>query len=131
MVLTARWDRATASSAPSAQTSTCCPTAGESTTGPRGYTYGQSSINLGSRVHPYVHPPNSALTNSFMTADKAAASQFAAFTNGATVHHQLGRQPSLENGLPVLDATYSGTPPAFGSPRDDDAAKLSLAPLPP
>ncbi len=96
------------------------------TYGPRGYSYGPtSSINLGSRVHPYMHSSNSALTNSFMSADKAAQ-----YPPGERYghQHQLGRQPSLENGLPTIDTTYtSSTPPAFGSPRDDETGKLALA----
>ena len=42
--------------------------------------------------------------------------------------HQLGRQPSLENGLPSIDAPYSYHNSAYGSPRDDDRFGLALSP---
>jgi hypothetical protein len=35
--------------------------------------------------------------------------------------HQLGRQPSLETGLPTIDTSYSSNPgSAYGSPREED-----------
>ena len=42
-------------------------------------------------------------------------------------NNQLGRQPSMENGLPTIDTTYSSNPAsAYGSPRDEDASRLGL-----
>jgi cleavage and polyadenylation specificity factor subunit 4 len=42
-------------------------------------------------------------------------------------YHHLGRQPSLENGLPTIDTTYSSNPTSvYGSPRDDDANRFGL-----
>ncbi|KAJ0331540.1 hypothetical protein COL5a_002202 [Colletotrichum fioriniae] len=38
----------------------------------------------------------------------------------------LGRQPSLENGLPTIDTTYSHPGSNYGSPRDDDASRFGL-----
>ena len=95
------------------------------------------SINLGSRVKPtaYVHPSNSALTSSFMTAGDAApfpmtGASYIANGDRYAHGHQLGRQPSLENGLPP-DTTYSSNPAsAYGSPRDDESRfSLGLSPV--
>jgi cleavage and polyadenylation specificity factor subunit 4 len=102
--------------------------------GKNGVTIGVSPIALGSRVNPatYHHTSNSALTNSFMRGDPAssvppytAASPYAIPPGGDDRYggaHQLGRQPSLENGLlPTIDTTYSSNPAsAYGSPRDND-----------
>ena len=96
------------------------------------------SINLGSRVNPnaYVHSSNSALTSSFMTAADAAPYPTTGSSYGANgeryAHgHQLGRQPSLESGLPQADVAYSSNPAsAYGSPRDDEPRfGLGLSPV--
>lgn len=104
--------------------------------GRNGLTIGPApAINIGMRVNPSTyHSSNSALTNSFMRADNGAT-----YTSNPTSpyngpvddryshHHQLGRQPSLENGLPTIDTTYSSNPTStYGSPRDDDASRLGL-----
>ncbi|PHH87175.1 hypothetical protein CDD83_9213 [Cordyceps sp. RAO-2017] len=39
-------------------------------------------------------------------------------------HHRLGRQPSLDNGIPAIDMPYTHS--AFDSPRDDDASRLGF-----
>lgn len=36
----------------------------------------------------------------------------------------MGRQPSLENGLPTIDMSYTGS--AYGSPRDEDSNRFGL-----
>ena len=104
--------------------------------GKNGVTFGQppSSMNLGSRINPntYAHSSNSALTNSFLSADNAASYGGAAFHQGGErygAHHQLGRQPSMENGLPTIDGpAYTSNPAsAYGSPRDDDPGRFGLA----
>lgn len=47
---------------------------------------------------------------------------------------QMGRQPSIDNGLPTIDTTYSSNPAsAYGSPRDEDATMrygMGLSPIP-
>ncbi|OIW26287.1 hypothetical protein CONLIGDRAFT_468677 [Coniochaeta ligniaria NRRL 30616] len=100
--------------------------------GKNGVTIGVAPINLGSRVSPatYHHTSNSALTNSFMRGDAVppytAASPYAIPNDDRYVHH-LGRQPSLENGLPTIDTTYSSNPTSvYGSPRDDDSNRFGL-----
>ncbi|KAI7927336.1 hypothetical protein ACKVWC_006201 [Pyricularia oryzae] len=98
--------------------------------GKNGVTIAAAPINLGSRVNPptYPHTSNSALTNSFMrnpdayggpNAYLAPEDQYAA--------HQLGRQPSMENGVPTIDTTYSSNPASmYGSPRDDELNRFGM-----
>lgn len=97
------------------------------------------TINLGSRVNPntYHQSSNSALTNSFMRGVEAPIPLYGAPNPYMPVddryaQHHLGHQPSLENGLPTIDTTYSSNPAsAYGSPRDDEAANrfgLGLSP---
>jgi len=90
-----------------------------------------SPVALGARVNlTAYHPPsNSALTNSFLRAD--AVPPYGATTpfglGEERYSHQLGRQPSMENGLPVIDATYTSNPAsAYGSPRDEDTNRFGL-----
>lgn len=86
-----------------------------------------SPVALGARVNlTTYHPPsNSALTNSFLRAD-AIPSYPAPYGDDRYVH-QLGRQPSMENGLPTIDTTYTSNPTsAYGSPRDEDANRFGL-----
>ncbi|KAL2023340.1 hypothetical protein VTK56DRAFT_3078 [Thermocarpiscus australiensis] len=100
--------------------------------GKNGVTIGAPpGVTLGARVNPTTyHPPsNSALTNSFLRAD--ALQTYPAATPYALqddrYNHQPGRQPSIENGVPTIDTTYSSNPAsAYGSPRDDDASRLGL-----
>lgn len=50
-----------------------------------------------------------------------------AIPTGERYNHQLGRQPSMENGLPTIDTTYSSNPAsAYGSPRDDEASRFGF-----
>ena len=88
-------------------------------------------VALGARVNlTTYHPPsNSALTNSFLRAD-AVPSYTATSPYGPQDErygHQLGRQPSMENGLPTIDTTYTSNPTsAYGSPRDEDTNRFGL-----
>ncbi|KAL8341404.1 hypothetical protein RB601_005606 [Gaeumannomyces tritici] len=92
------------------------------------------TINLGSRVNPntYHQSSNSALTNSFMRGVDAPVSPYGApnpymSADDRYAQHHLGRQPSLENGLPTIDTTYSSNPASvYGSPRDDEASRFGL-----
>ncbi|KAK0714122.1 hypothetical protein B0T26DRAFT_754156 [Lasiosphaeria miniovina] len=99
--------------------------------GKNGVTIGSSPVTLGARLNPttYHTPSNSALTNSFLRADAlppyTATSPYA--LQDDRYSHQLGRQPSLENGLPVIDTTYTSNPAsAYGSPRDEDVNRFGL-----
>ncbi|KAH8895923.1 hypothetical protein GQ53DRAFT_743875 [Thozetella sp. PMI_491] len=97
--------------------------------GKNGVTIGAPAINLGARVNPttYHHSSNSALTNSFMRADNIPAYTATSPYGSEDRYHQLGRQPSLEAGLPTIDTTYSSNPTSvYGSPRDDDAGRFGL-----
>jgi len=109
-------------------------------------TIGASPINLGSRVNPtayhHHHPSNSALTTSFMreagvpayTSAGPYPLPTAADDRYGGALHSLGRQPSMDGGLPTIDTTsYSSHPgSAYGSPRDDESATrfgLGLSPV--
>jgi hypothetical protein len=77
----------------------------------------------------YHHTSNSALTNSFMRGDIPAytATSPYAIPSDDRYGHQLGRQPSLDNGVPTIDTTYSSNPAsAYGSPRDDDTHRFGM-----
>ncbi|TPX12556.1 uncharacterized protein E0L32_000733 [Thyridium curvatum] len=94
-----------------------------------GVTIGNASINLGSRVNPPTFPQSSssALTNSFMRADGVPPYTAANPYGDERFDHQLDRQPSMENGLPTIDTTYSADPTSnYGSPREDDPGRLGL-----
>ncbi|KAI1848431.1 hypothetical protein JX266_005737 [Neoarthrinium moseri] len=98
--------------------------------GKNGITVGQP-LHLGGRTSAGAAAPyntSSALTNSFMKAD--AATPYGNFgypiSPGGDSHHQLDRQPSLENGLPTIDTTYSHTGSQYGSPREEDPTRLGL-----
>lgn len=75
------------------------------------------------------HPSTSALTNGLYRAEGIPpyTPTYTSFQTAADDgHHHLGRQPSLENGLPTIDTPgYSGS--VYGSPRDDDASRYGLA----
>ncbi|KAK4236550.1 hypothetical protein C8A03DRAFT_16824 [Achaetomium macrosporum] len=100
--------------------------------GKNGVTIGAPpGVALGVRVNPttYHQPSNSALTNSFLRADPVPAYPASAAygLQDDPYGQQLGRQPSMENGLPIIDTTYSSNPAsAYGSPRDEDANRLGL-----
>jgi len=90
-----------------------------------------SPVALGARVNlTTYHPPsNSALTNSFLRADGGPPySATTPYGVGEDRYgHQLGRQPSIENGLPTIDTTYTSNPTSvYGSPREEDANRFGL-----
>ncbi|KAL2262609.1 hypothetical protein VTK26DRAFT_743 [Humicola hyalothermophila] len=93
--------------------------------GKNGVTIGAPpGVALGVRVNPttYHQPSNSALTNSFMRADVAYAPSTPYGPQDDRYSHNL-----MDNGLPIIDTTYSSNPPsAYGSPRDEDASRLGL-----
>jgi len=87
-----------------------------------------SPVTLGARVNlTAYHPPsNSALTNSFLRAEVPAYSPYSPADDRYS-HHQLGRQPSMENGLPIIDTTYTSNPTStYGSPRDEDTNRFGM-----
>ena len=94
--------------------------------GKNGVTIGTAPISLGSRINPttYHQSSNSALTNSFMRAEGVPSPY--ALPSDERYGHQLGRQPSLENGLPTIDTTYSHPGSAYGSPRDEETNRFGL-----
>ncbi|KAF3763996.1 hypothetical protein M406DRAFT_227591, partial [Cryphonectria parasitica EP155] len=76
-------------------------------------------INFGNRLNPlaYGHSSNSALTNSFMRAE--AVPPYTSYANATDdrYNHGLGRQPSMDGGLPTIDTQYSGPTSPYGSPH--------------
>ncbi|KAK3345826.1 hypothetical protein B0T25DRAFT_460843 [Lasiosphaeria hispida] len=85
-------------------------------------------VALGARVNltTYHAPSNSALTNSFLRAD-GVPPYTATSPYDEQYEHQLGRQPSMENGLPTIDTTYTSNPAsAYGSPRDEDINRFGF-----
>ncbi|KAK7757537.1 hypothetical protein SLS62_000552 [Diatrype stigma] len=95
--------------------------------GKNGITIGQP-LHLGNRVNPpaaYNASNNSALTTSFMRADNGS-NQYGYGMSPSDTFHTLDRQPSLENGLPTIDTTYSHTSSQYGSPREEDPSRLGL-----
>ncbi|RYP32855.1 hypothetical protein DL767_005011 [Monosporascus sp. MG133] len=101
--------------------------------GKNGITIGQP-LHLGNRVNPpaaYNAPNNSALTNSFMRADNGngncgGGSHYGYPMSPGETFHALDRQPSIENGLPTIDTTYSHTSSQYGSPREEEPSRLGL-----
>ncbi|CAG9973325.1 unnamed protein product [Clonostachys byssicola] len=110
-----------------------------------GVTIGNGPVNLGARSaqaptsptsstpatngadHNRSQASASALTNSLYRADQSSLSTFP--FDDRHNQHNLRQQPSLENGLPIIDAPYSHTSSAYGSPRDEDARfGLGLSP---
>ncbi|KAF3800152.1 hypothetical protein GCG54_00015532 [Colletotrichum gloeosporioides] len=95
--------------------------------GKNGVTIGTSPISLGGRINPTSaagYHPTSALTSGLYR--EGAPSYGSAFPYGDERQHQLGRQPSVENGLPTIDTTYSHPGSNYGSPRDDEASRFGL-----
>lgn len=73
------------------------------------------------------NPSSSALTNSFMRADSNTPYNTYGYPmSPSDKYHQLDRQPSMENGLPTIDTTYSHTGSQYGSPREEDPSRLGL-----
>lgn len=100
--------------------------------GKNGITIGQP-LHLGNRVNPpaaYNTSNNSALTNSFMRADSGngnyGSNHYGYAMSPSDTFHTLDHQPSLENGLPTIDTTYSHTSSQYGSPREEDPSRLGL-----
>lgn len=106
-----------------------------------GLTIGAAPIALTrvSAAQPTTyHPTSSALTNSFLRAGNvppySSTYQYSSSSTGGNdgKFHQLGRQPSLENGLvPTIDTPYSHPNSAYGSPREDERLGLGLSPVNP
>ncbi|KAH6638532.1 hypothetical protein BKA67DRAFT_528668 [Truncatella angustata] len=96
--------------------------------GKNGITIGQPGYSgaRGTPAAPY-NGSNSALTNSFMKADaNDPYGNYSYPLSPSSKYHQLDRQPSMENGLPTIDTTYSHTGSQYGSPRDEDPTRLGL-----
>jgi hypothetical protein len=75
---------------------------------------------------PY-NTSSSALTNSFLRAD--ANTPYGTYDypmSPSDKFQQLDHQPSLENGLPTIDTTYTHTGSQYGSPREEDPTRLGL-----
>ncbi|WYZ33793.1 hypothetical protein EsH8_I_000069 [Colletotrichum jinshuiense] len=95
--------------------------------GKNGVTIGTSPIALGGRINPTAatnYHPTSALTSGLYR--EGVPPYTSAYPYGDERQHQLGHQPSLENGLPTIDTTYSHPGSNYGSPRDDDASRFGL-----
>ncbi|KFA49193.1 hypothetical protein S40293_07205 [Stachybotrys chartarum IBT 40293] len=98
--------------------------------GKNGVTIGAAPINLAGRPSQSPASPtssvyntsSSALTNSLFRAD---APGYHSFEDRQS--HHLGRQPSIDNGLPTIDTPYSHPNSNYGSPRDDESSRLGLA----
>ncbi|KAK7702649.1 hypothetical protein SLS64_009612 [Diaporthe eres] len=97
----------------------------------RRVNYGKNGVtvtplNFGSRLNPlaYGHQAsNSALTTSFMRAEAAPPyTTYTAATSDDRYGHGLGRQASLDNGLPTIDTQYSGPASPYGSPHGGEDA---------
>lgn len=79
--------------------------------------------------HAHAQSSTSALTNSLYQADHDPA--VFPFDDRAPMSH-LGRQPSLDNGIPIIDAPNSHYNSVYGSPRDDEGSNrlgLGLSPV--
>ncbi|ROT37787.1 hypothetical protein SODALDRAFT_174317 [Sodiomyces alkalinus F11] len=113
--------------------------------GKNGVTIGAVPIGLAGRTNPTAPTTtayNHAATTTTTTTTSALTSGL--YHDGVPPYtptypypenrqpHQLGRQPSLENGLPSADAAaYSLAGSTYGSPRDDDPSRLGLLALSP
>ncbi|KUI63287.1 Zinc finger protein LEE1 [Cytospora mali] len=78
-------------------------------------------INFGSRLNPLAYgqqSSNSALTTSFMRAEPVPPyTSYTIATSDERYSQGLGRQPSMDNGLPTIDTPYSGPTSPYGSPH--------------
>lgn len=86
-------------------------------------------MNIGGRVNldPY-HGHSSALTNALYRAPVPSGfgGQYAPFTGGEELFPPLRSRTSID-ALPVIDTSLAPhTGSAFGSPRDEDAARFGL-----
>lgn len=101
----------------------------------RRINYGKNGITIGSPLHlgnrvssatPYNNS-SSALTNSFMRAEgNGPYNTYGYAMSPSEKYHHLDRRPSMENGLPTIDTTYSHTESQYGSPREEDTSRLGL-----
>ncbi|KAF4975304.1 hypothetical protein FZEAL_7889 [Fusarium zealandicum] len=92
----------------------------------RRINYGKNGVTIGTtpalagRSNPTSASNNqsstSALTTSLYQADSPSYSP--AYPYDEQEQHTLGRQPSLENGLPTIDMSYTSS--TYGSPRDEE-----------
>ncbi|KAF4958895.1 hypothetical protein FGADI_2097 [Fusarium gaditjirri] len=93
--------------------------------GKNGVTIGNTSA-LAGRSNPTSASNNqsstSALTTSLYRADVPAYAS--AYPYDEQDQHSLGRQPSLENGLPTIDMSYTGS--NYGSPRDEESLRFGM-----
>ncbi|KJZ73447.1 hypothetical protein HIM_07241 [Hirsutella minnesotensis 3608] len=111
--------------------------------GKNGVTIGAAPINLSSRASPVSPTPSSASAAAFNQGASASALTSSLYRNDypshpsaypATedrhgqqhhphaAHHRLGRQPSLDNGIPAIDMPFSHS--HFDSPREEDPNRL-------
>ncbi|RSL44059.1 hypothetical protein CEP53_011402 [Fusarium sp. AF-6] len=98
----------------------------------RRINYGKNGVTIGAapalagRSNPTSSSNNqsstSALTTSLYHAD--APSYTPAYPYDEQEQPSLGRQPSLENGLPTIDMSYTGS--NYGSPRDEDTVRFGF-----
>ncbi|KAH7242992.1 hypothetical protein B0J15DRAFT_92664 [Fusarium solani] len=98
----------------------------------RRINYGKNGVTIGAapalagRSNPTSASNNqsstSALTTSLYHAD--ASSYTPAYPYDEQEQPSLGRQPSLENGLPTIDMSYTGS--NYGSPRDEDTVRFGF-----
>lgn len=74
----------------------------------------------------YGHSSNSALTNSFMRAE--AVPPYTSYANATDDRYNqgLGRQGSMDNGVPKIDTQYSGPTSPYGSPRAGDETRMGF-----
>ncbi|KAF4343515.1 spindle poison sensitivity Scp3 [Fusarium beomiforme] len=93
--------------------------------GKNGVTIGNTSA-LAGRSNPTSANNNqsstSALTTSLYRAD--VPSYTSAYPYDDQDQHALGRQPSLENGVPTIDMSYTGS--NYGSPRDEESLRFGM-----
>ncbi|KAM5341839.1 hypothetical protein ACJ41O_014870 [Fusarium nematophilum] len=97
----------------------------------RRINYGKNGVTIGSapilagRTNPTSASNNqsstSALTTSLYRADVPAYTSAYPYDEQ---EHNLPRQPSLENGLPTIDMSYTGS--NYGSPRDEDSMRFGF-----
>lgn len=104
------------------------PTGHRVSYGKNGVTIGPNNMAFGGRVNPmsYGHSSNSALTNSFMRAEAVPPYTSYANANDDRYNQGLGRQGSLDNGLPTIDTQYSGPTSPYGSPHGGDEARMGF-----
>lgn len=103
--------------------------------GKNGVTIGTNPVNLAGRPPPspasptsssstiYQQSSASALTSSLYGADQPAYASVFDRDDRQPSHH-LGRQASLDNGIPSIDSPYGHS--NYGSPRDEDATRLGF-----